>query len=164
MRPVIAFALAAFIVFAQSAADAPANLKPPAGEVPAFHVHATGDQIYACDGSQWTLTGPDAKLFDESGREVGSHFAGPAWQWSADGSKVTGKPVANAAPDPQSVPWLLLAAADHSGEGMMKPISSIQRLHTKGGKPPATGCDAAHKGDKIRSAYSADYYFYKHGN
>jgi len=147
---------------AQSAADAPQNLKPPSTDVPAFHVHASGDQVYTCDGSQWALTAPDAKLFDESGRQVGTHFAGPAWQWS-DGSQVIGKPVANATPDAQSVPWLLLTAADHRGEGVMKSISSIQRLHTKGGKPPAGGCDAAHKGDQTRSHYTADYYFYRPG-
>lgn len=53
-------------------------------------VHATGDQVYACDGSKWILRAPDAKLFDESGQQVGTHFAGPTWRWS-DGSQVTGK-------------------------------------------------------------------------
>ncbi|HUA57270.1 MAG TPA: DUF3455 domain-containing protein [Verrucomicrobiae bacterium] len=156
-------AVAAAALFALAQSDAPDTLKPPSGQVLAFHVHATGDQIYTCDGSQWTLTAPDAKLFDESNREVGSHFAGPTWQWKADGSKVVGKAVANATPDPQSIPWLLVTAVDHSGAGKMAPITSIQRLHTKGGKAPATGCDAAHKSSTSRSYYEADYNFYRPG-
>jgi len=162
MRRLLLAIAAAGTVIAQSAADAPPNLQPPAGDTLAFHVHASGDQVYTCDGSQWTLTAPDARLFDESGKQVGSHFAGPTWQGS-DGSKVAGKAVANATPDPQSIPWLLVTATDHAGEGTMKSISSIQRLHTKGGKPPAGGCDAARKGQQTRSPYTADYYFYRRG-
>jgi hypothetical protein len=51
--------------------DIPNELKTPAGL-------ASGDQIYTCNGSAWTLSGPDAKLSDEAGHEAGSHFAGPA--------------------------------------------------------------------------------------
>jgi hypothetical protein len=107
------------------------------------------------------LSGPDAKLLGESGKQVGSHFAGPTWEWS-DGSRVIGRPVANATPDPESIPWLLLTAAQHEGEGVMKSVSSIQRLSTKGGKPPSGGCDASRKGEETRSRYTAVYCFYTH--
>jgi hypothetical protein len=76
----------------------PDQLRPPAGEVLVLRAHASGDQIYTCDGFQWTLSGPDARLSDEGGRETGRDFAGPTWQWS-DGSRVTGRAVANASPD-----------------------------------------------------------------
>jgi hypothetical protein len=144
---------------AQSGPAVPDNLKPPAGERLARQAHAEGDQIYSCDGSAWVLVGPDAKLFDAGGKQIGSHFAGPTWEW-ADGSRVAGRPVANATPDPDSIPWLLLTATDHQGEGVMKQVSSIQRLSTKGGKAPVTGCDASHKGEKTRTPYSATYSFY----
>lgn len=137
----------------------PYALKPPAGEQLVLHARASGDQIYTCDGSKWTLTGPDAKLSDEAGHEAGSHFAGPTWQWS-DGSQVMGKPVGNATPDPESIPWLLLTASNHIGDGVMKNVSSIQRLRTKGGKAPASGCTASNKDEKVRVHYTADYYFY----
>jgi len=137
----------------------PDNLKPPATEKLAGRARAVGDQIYTCNGSSWVLTGPDAKLFDETGKQIGLHFVGPAWEWS-DGSRVIGRPFANATPDPDSIPWLLLTAADHQGNGFMKKVSSIQRLSTKGGKAPATGCDASHKDEKVRSHYTAVYYFY----
>jgi tetratricopeptide (TPR) repeat protein len=124
-----------------------------------LHARASGDQIYTCDGSEWALSGPDAKLFDEAGNQVGSHFAGPTWQWM-DGSQVKGKPVANITLDAESIPWLLLTATDHAGDGAMKNVSSIQRLRTSGGKAPASGCGAAHKEEKTRVHYTADYYFY----
>jgi hypothetical protein len=139
----------------------PDNLKPPANETLALKAQAAGDQIYTCDGSAWVLSGPDAKLTDEAGKQVGSHFAGSTWEWS-DGSRVTGRAVANATPDPESIPWILLTAAQHQGDGVMESMSSIQRLSTKGGKAPSGGCDASHKGQEARSHYTAVYYFYTH--
>ena len=143
----------------QTPGNIPANLKPPAGETLAREANGVGDQVYTCDGTSWVLLRPDAKLLDESGKEVGSHFAGPTWQWS-DGSRVKGRAVANATPDPDSIPWLLVTAVDHQGDGVLKNVSSIQRLSTKGGKAPGGGCDAAHKGQEYRSHYTAVYYFY----
>ncbi len=144
---------------AQSPLSIPDSLKPPATEKLVLQARAEGDQVYTCDGSKWALSGPDAKLLDESGKQVGTHFSGPTWQWS-DGSKVVGRPIANATPDPDSIPWLLLTAIDHQGSGVMERVSSIQRLSTKGGKAPATGCDESHKGEKTRAHYNAVYYFY----
>jgi Protein of unknown function (DUF3455) len=141
--------------------SAPENLKPPAGEHLRAHARASGQQIYVCDGSKWVLSGPDAKLFDRAGRTVGSHFAGPTWQWS-DGSEVTGRPIASATPDSESIPWLLLTATGHSGDGVLKNVSSIQRLQTNGGKAPTKGCDRSHLGQQARISYTADYFFYTH--
>jgi uncharacterized protein DUF3455 len=143
----------------QTQPSAPDSLKPPAGEHLRAHAHASGQQIYTCDGSKWILSGPDAKLFDAAGQKVGSHFAGPTWQWS-DGSRVTAKPVASATRDPESIPWLLLTATGHTGDGVMKNVSTIQRLQTKGGKSPANGCEESNKSAQSRVSYTADYYFY----
>jgi hypothetical protein len=159
MRVYCALLIFELCTYGQIPSGVPENLKPPANETLDFRAQAVGDQVYACDGSAWVLSRPDAKLFDESGGQVGSHSAGPTWEWS-DGSRVTGRPVANATPDPDSIPWLLLTATEHQGGGVMKNVSSIQRLSTKGGKPPASGCDAAHKGREVRSHYTAVYYFY----
>jgi hypothetical protein len=137
----------------------PDNLEPPAGSKIVLKAHAAGDQVYACDGSNWVLSRPDAKLFDEAGKQIGTHFAGPTWEYS-DGSRVTGKAVANAAPDPDSIPWLLVEARDHQGDGLMSHVAFIQRLSTSAGKAPAGGCDAVHKGQETRSHYTAIYVFY----
>jgi uncharacterized protein DUF3455 len=144
---------------AQSQPAVPENLKPPADQQLRAHARASGRQIYSCDGSKWTLVGPDAKLYDDAGHELGIHFAGPTWQWS-DGSRVTAKPIATATPDPESIPWLLLTATGHAGKGLMTNVSSIQRLQTKGGKAPAGGCGATNKGAKTAISYTATYYFY----
>jgi hypothetical protein len=157
-----AIAGGSYSALGQTLPSVPETLKPPAGEYLRAHAHASGHQIYVCDGSKWMLSGPDAQLFDEAGHKVGSHFAfaGPTWRWS-DGSQVTGKPIASATPDSDSIPWVLLTATGHKGDGVMKNVSSIQRLQTKGGKAPANGCGASRKDEQARISYTADYYFYE---
>jgi hypothetical protein len=140
------------------------ELQPPANERVLLQVHAKGDQIYTCkaDGAQlgWTLEAPDAQLFDNSGKAFGKHFAGPSWE-ANDGSRITGKAVANVpSPDSESIPWLLVSVVSHNGEGVLTRVTSIQRLNTKGGKTPVSGCDAAHVGQESRVPYSADYVFF----
>jgi hypothetical protein len=144
--------------------DAPSNLRPPAGERQLFAAHAKGDQIYTCKstGAQyaWVLKGPDAKLFNEQGQHIASHYAGPTWE-ANDHSAVTGRVVASAAsPEPKSIPWLLLSAVNHSGSGVMTRVLSVQRLNTNGGAAPAGGCDTAHAGAETRASYTADYRFF----
>jgi hypothetical protein len=146
------------------AQETPKELQPPANEQILLKVHAKGDQIYSCkaDGARfaWTLNGPDAQLFDKDGKLFGKHFAGPSWE-ANDGSRVTGKAVANApSPDADSVPWLLVTVVTRSGDGVLAHATSIQRINTKGGKAPASGCDAANTGQEIRAPYSADYFFF----
>jgi Protein of unknown function (DUF3455) len=147
-----------------NAQQVPKELQPPPDQQLLFKVHAKGDQIYVCksDGAQfvWTLKGPEAQLFDAAGKPFGEHFTGPSWQ-ANDGSTVTGKAAANApSPDADSVPWLLLAVVSRDGDGVLSRATSIQRINTKGGKAPASGCDAAHSGQEARAAYSADYVFF----
>ena len=147
--------------------DVPEAIKAPAGEKLLLRAHASGAQIYECgkaaDGRpQWTLKAPEAVLRGDKGALIGRHFAGPSWKLN-DGSEVTGKVVARVeAPDSGSIPWLLLVAVNHAGDGALARVTSIQRLHTRGGQPPPDStCDPASSGDKThRSSYSADYYFY----
>jgi hypothetical protein len=144
--------------------EVPSQVRVPEGAKLLLHAVGKGDQVYTCKkqdaGYGWTLKAPDARLFDDKGHVIGRHFAGPAWRLD-DGSQVTGKVVARAdSPDGDAIPWLLLAVVDHSGSGLLSDAASIQRLGTQGGKPPASGCDAAHDGQESRVGYSAQYYFY----
>lgn len=156
---------------AQAAArpEVPEKLSAPAAEHLILQLHATGSQTYVCQAGadqklSWVFKAPEARLFDSSGQPVGEHYAGPTWKYN-DGSAVVGKIAARQdAPDSSDIPWLLLTAADHAGSGVFARITSIQRLHTKGGQPPATGCDEAHRAAEIKSVYSADYYFYSSNN
>lgn len=145
--------------------EVPDSLKAPAGEEIVLRVHASGFQIYVCQVSadqrfSWTLKGPEAELSDVSGKPVGSHYAGPKWKHS-DGSVVVGKVTSRAdAPEAGSIPWLLLSASGHTGTGILSCVTSIQRIHTRGGQPPSS-CDEAHRDAEIKVPYSADYYFYE---
>jgi Protein of unknown function (DUF3455) len=154
----------ALLSLTAAAQKGPPQLQPPAGEQLLLQVHAKGDQIYICkaDGAQfaWALKAPDAQLFDKDGKPFGKHFAGPSWE-ANDGSRVTGKAIANApSPDPDAIPWLLVTIVSHDGNGVLSRATSIQRLNTKGGKAPAAGCEAAHANQEVRASYSADYLFY----
>jgi Protein of unknown function (DUF3455) len=152
--------------------EVPESLKAPAGEEMILVAHATGTQIYVCqaDADQkfvWVFKAPEADLTDATGKKMAHHFAGPTWT-HADGSEVKGKVIAKQdapkvdAPRREAIPWLLLSATSHSGAGVFSRVTSIQRIHTKGGLPPsANTCDASANGKESRSAYSADYYFYE---
>jgi hypothetical protein len=125
---------------------------------------ADGVQIYACEttekGPDWVFKAPEANLFDAKGRQIGTHFAGPAWKL-ADGSQVTGAVIAKAdAPIPGAIPWLLLEVKTHEGAGRLAAVALIRRADTKGGAAPADGCDAGHLGEQARMRYSATYQFF----
>jgi hypothetical protein len=108
----------------------------------------------------WTLKAPDAQLADLKGKPFGKHFAGPTWQ-ANDGSSVTGMRVAKVdSSDAESIPWLLLNVSSHQGNGMLSRAKTIQRINTKGGKAPSTGCAAGQLNQEVRVHYTADYNFY----
>jgi hypothetical protein len=144
--------------------DVPEKIAAPAGEEVVLQFHATGVQIYTCqagaDGKYaWTLKGPDADLHDAQGAVAGHHFAGPTWKLN-DGSQVTAKASAKVdAPEAGAVAWLLLTVTGHSGDGALNRVTSIQRIHTKGGQP-AEECSAAKQNAETKSNYEADYFFF----
>jgi hypothetical protein len=151
---------------AQERPEVPESLKAPVGERVILAAHATGVQIYVCQAGAeqkfgWVLKAPEAELADSTGKKIVHHSAGPTWKHE-DGSEVKGKVVAKQdSPKPDAIPWLLLAAASHTGEGILSRVTSIQRIHTEGGLTPAAStCDASANGKESRIAYSADYYFY----
>jgi hypothetical protein len=147
------------------ASDAPEALRPPANQTLVLAARATGVQIYECSVNaagryEWTLKAPEADLFDDTGRKVGKHYAGPTWE-ALDGSKVVGEVKArDDGPDKNAIPWLLLGAKSNSPTGALSQIKSIQRLQTSAGKPPSTPCDRSTAQQVARVPYTANYYFY----
>ena len=149
------------------AEQVPAAIRVPSGVSLVARFHAVGAQVYTCSTSAsgapaWTLKAPDAKLFDAKAKDdqVGTHNEGPYWT-SNDGSSVRGKKIAQAdAPQADAIPWLLLQATAHGGDGVFSKVEYIQRVNTIQGKAPAFGCDAGNVGAEVRADYSADYYFY----
>jgi hypothetical protein len=149
----------------ESAPDVPDAIAVPAGLEPVLFAMGKGSQVYTCqadaDGKfSWTLKGPDAELHDRKDKVIGQHTAGPTWTLK-DGSEVKGKAAGHVdSLDADSVPWLLVNVVSNSGKGALAKVTTIQRVHTHGGKPAAGGCDEAHKGEETKSSYTADYYFF----
>jgi Protein of unknown function (DUF3455) len=132
------------------------SVEPPAGTTLLLSAAAEGSQIYICTGGHWVLKAPDARLHDEHGQTIGTHFAGPTWRLS-DGSEVKGKMIASQpASDGSSVPSLLLQAVPASGTGRFANVAYIGRTDTHGG---AAGSDPCTSGEK-RVPYTAKYSFY----
>jgi hypothetical protein len=159
------YAVLALMVAAVTATAAEEPLIPaPPGARLLLETPAQGVQIYACekgsDGYRWVFKAPDAALFDKTGRQIGTHFAGPAWQL-ADGSKITGEVVAQAAaPEPHAIAWLLLRVKSHEGSGVLSAADLVRRIDTHGGAAPATTCDATQAAAEARMRYTARYLFY----
>jgi len=145
----------------------PDGIKVSASEQLVLTANAKGVQIYVCQAKkddptqfEWAFKAPEADLFDAQGNKIGHHFAGPTWE-STDGSQVVGELKGHIpSQDQNAVPWLLLTAKNHTGNGVFSQITSIQRLETAGGKPPAGGCSQANVGQELRVPYTAVYYFY----
>ena len=146
----------------------PEDLKPPAGETLQRTLWATGVQIYECrakagttGATEWAFLGPEASLADDKGAIVGKHYAGPSWE-AGDGSKVVGTVKARVdPPGGTSIPWLLLETRNvGKAQGQFAHVSSVQRVATEGGLPPATPCAAAEIGQKARVDYKAQYVLY----
>jgi len=145
----------------------PEPLNVPNDQKLAFTLRGVGVQIYVCKAGaddaarfDWAFLAPEAVLYDDQAHKIGKHYAGPTWE-ANDGSKVVGEVVAkDNGPDPAAIPWLLLRAKAHEGTGIFSRIASVQRLNTKGGKPPSDECTPAKAGIEVRVPYLADYYFY----
>jgi hypothetical protein len=168
-------AVAAFLSLTQVA-----QAGPPAPVVPSdiqvqdgnkvFLVgHALGVQIYACNptssGFAWGFVAPLANLYDDHGKLIITHFAGPTWQ-ATDGSRVVGQPEASVTVDPTAIPWVRLSAASTAagpdGDRLVA-TTFIQRIATTGGlAPPAADCNQTTAGTVAEVPYTADYYFWKH--
>jgi hypothetical protein len=154
-----ALLVAAALPTAARADDVPGTIAPPEGNKPYLTAHAVGVQIYSCNGTAWTLVGPRANLYDDNGKLIGTHSAGPTWQ-AKDGSTVVGQRVNGVSVDPAAIDWLLLSATPTT-PGRLSRTTFIQRIHTTGGRARAADCTAETSGSQVEVPYTADYVFWK---
>lgn len=154
---------------AQAAPAVPGEIQVPAGNKVFLVGHAAGVQIYSCNASAggfaWGFVAPRANLYNDHGKLIITHFAGPTWQ-AKDGSTVVGRAEASVTVDATAIPWVRLAAASTAagpdGDRLVH-TTYIQRIATTGGlAPPAAECTAATAGTVAEVPYTADYYFWKH--
>jgi hypothetical protein len=144
----------------------PDKLAPPKGQVVLLKLKAAGVQIYECKAKadqpgqfEWVLKAPEADLFDEAGKKVGKHYAGPTWE-ANDGSKLAAKLVEKApAPKQGNIPWLLVKATANEGSGVFSKVEYVQRVDTEGGVAPAKA-DKSQEGKTVRVDYKATYIFF----
>jgi hypothetical protein len=129
----------------------------------AVELRAKGVQIYSCtasgDNFNWKFKAPEAVLIDPLGQEAGKHFAGPSWQ-AKDGSVVVGEGLVSSSGEAGAVPWLVLRAKSHSGEGLFETVKYIVRSRTVGGVAPSSGCDKDHPNAEAKVDYTAIYTFF----
>ena len=151
-----------------SQAMLPASVQVPAGNMVAMETVGKGDITYQCRVKanapgqyEWVFAGPDAKLLDRSGKQVGKYFGPPATWESMDGSKLTATQIAVAPNNSSSIPFQLVKANPAMGSGAMTGVTYIQRVDTRGGIAPAMPCAAGNMGAKQIVQYQADYIFYK---
>lgn len=101
-------------------------------------------------------------------------FGSATWQSSFDSSKVWAQKVGSiiagqgdpSCPNSNSIACLLLQSIGNqegpTGGKLLANTTYVQRLNTKGGLAPATGCvDFNDFGKQALVPYSADYYFYR---
>ena len=150
---------------ATSGPDVPDEIAVPDGNKVFLTGHAVGVQIYTCDpATGWVLLAPRASLYDDKGKLVATHYAGPTWQ-ARDGSTVVGE-VEQRYPVAGTVPWLRLRAASKmpgsDGDRMVATSFVQQGTSTTGGvAPSASSCDSAMAGSTAEVPCTADYYFWK---
>lgn len=146
----------------------PEDIQVPVGNKVFLVGHATGVQIYACGttatgGFAWSLLAPRATLYDDAGKPIVTHFAGPTWR-ARDGSTVVGQLAAKVIVDRTAIPWLKLSGTGVAGPDgdRLAETSYIQRIATVGGvMPPAGECNETTAGTSSEVPYTADYYFWK---
>jgi len=154
-----------------SQAGLPAPVMVPAGNKVSMETVGVGSITYECRAKagaagqfEWFFVGPDARLNDRGGRQVGKYYGPPATWESNDGSKITGTQVAVAAPAMSgAIPYQLVKANPAVGSGSMQGVTYIQRVATQGGVAPAMPCGAGNLGQKQVVQYQADYIFYTAG-
>ena len=151
-----------------SQAGLPAAVQVPAGNKVAMETVGVGEITYQCSPKkdmagqfEWVFAGPDAKLMDRGGKQVGKYFGPPATWENMDGSKVTATQVAVSPAATGNIPMQLVKANPAMGAGAMTGVTYIQRVSTQGGVAPAMACGASNLGARQVVQYQADYIFYK---
>lgn len=146
----------------------PDTMKVPAGHRVAMETVGVGQITWECRADKemagkyvWTFAGPDAKLIDQSGKQVGTYYGPPATWEAMDGSKITGKQLAVSPGGAGNIPLQVVQANPAMGMGAMSGVTYIQRVKTQGGVAPNSACGMDNMGAKAIVNYQADYIFWK---
>ncbi len=146
----------------------PETVKVPTGHRAVMETVGVGEITYECRAKkdmagafEWVFVGPEARLMDRSGKDVGRYSGPPATRESKDGTRITGTQLAVAPGGEGNIPLQLVKANPAMGMGAMQGVSHIQRLATRGGVAPAMACGMGNVGQKSVVKYQADYIFWR---
>jgi N-acetylmuramoyl-L-alanine amidase len=135
-------------------------------------LHGMGVQVYKVGPKPsmsgvyvWLFQGPDARLYDDDGNEVGTHHGldpkTPVWKVGESVVSARKREPVHETPNRAvDVPWLLLDTLQRTEGGTFEGVRWIQRLNTAGGQPPAGALTRADEGRVARVECRADYYFF----
>ena len=156
-------------------AEIPDTLAVPAGNKLKYRVYATGVQIYEVRRSPanpnvfvWVNTAPSADLYSQPSYNnlVGTHYAGPTWdfvQGPYKNKKTVAAKLVGVTVDPTAIPWLLLKANENLSSPGNK-VTYIQRVCTTGGLAPDIMPAESNLGQVEEVPYTATYLFFEKKN
>ena len=168
----VASAIGVLLALPATAALAPpagvaATLQPSTAEEAVLALSESGVNIFVCKPRlgapgdyAWSFVAPDATLYDGA-RSVARQTSPNLWESTGDRSSVSGFPRAAQNAGGDNLPWALYLARPAGDDGMFAGVTSIQRVNTRGGVEPTSGCTADNAGAEQRIAFNADYYFYR---
>jgi Protein of unknown function (DUF3455) len=152
----------------------PVEVRVPTGHKIMLETVGIGEITYECRAKasmpgqfEWVFVGPDAKLMNRSGTQIGKYYGPPATWEHSDASKLTGTQLAISNAGAGKIPHQLVKANAASGgmtaqgKGAMLGVSYIQRTATVGGVAPTTICSSNSNGSKEIVKYQADYIFWQ---
>jgi hypothetical protein len=138
--------------------DAPVDGRPVYMKVRAEGVQIYQSQKDAAGAYAWKWVAPEALLYDDKGRNIGKHGAGPFWELQ-DGSKVIAAKVGEEAHE-GTLPWVLMKTSSTNEKGKLAVVKYVKRIDTTGGLPPGMAASGDHAGKEERAPYRATYVFY----
>jgi hypothetical protein len=144
-----------------------AMLQPSTAEEPVMALSETGVNVFECrphpgapGDYAWNFVAPDATLYEGS-RSVARHATANVFESLDDRTSVSAFARSVQSAGSENLPWALYGARAVGDTGLFSGVTSIQRVNTRGGVAPLTGCTADNAGAEQRVAFSADYYFYR---
>ena len=173
MRPALVFAVLASLCAAPCLAaigepsGIPPRLRAGPNEQLAFRLRGNGVNVYQCKTTvanpevyAWYFVAPDATLYDGS-HEVARMTSPNQMEALSDTTSVSGFVRAAQSAGPSDLPWMRASALANGDSGLFAGVTSYQRVNTRGGAAPTTGCSADNVGEEARIAFDADFYFYR---
>ena len=146
----------------------PAAVQVPTGNALLIETAHKGEIQYQCrikagtdNQAAWFFVGPDARITNRMGKDIGRYYGPPATWDATDGSSVVGAQLAVTPNGADNIPLQLVKINASRGNGQFTGTTFVQRVNTKGGVAPQSPCTVASLGNTKFVPYQSDYIFWK---